>query len=593
MSSYNAPPPPPRRNQPEAHESGYLPPASPRHPYSQGPYAIDPSGTIPPDDQKPFDPYWETGEIQLIPTTRRKTQEIQWQAEQIPPPKRRRLSRRQRIMRTLIALGGAGFATLLVAGTVFAIVGKSWYQSLPPFEQEVWCNRVEMMCDWKPTPPFRVLPTLPPSENNISPEDLLLTPFTFDSGGSLTPSPSSTSQSTGANPANTGGDPSNLSVQTSPLPTNTPWQDVATATLLPTASITPLPSPTAAATFTPQPPPSSAFLNRANLRSEAQRWNNCGPTTLTMGLSYFGYSNDQVPAADFLKPDIEDKNVSPWQLVRYVNEAQGLVNTQALYRIGGTQELMKRLLAADFPVIIEKGYEPDAELGWMGHYLLLVGYDDNLIAPDGTPGVFYTFDSYAGTNSGNGRQESYSYIHYYWRQFNNTFVVLYPPERAAELTVLLGPYAEPMLATTLALEQARFDATVDANDKWAWLNMGDAYTLLGQYQEAVSAFNEAFRLQLPWRLLWYRFSPFEAYFRLAYYDQVLQMAADLERSSQGYVEEAWYYRGLVYAAQGDIANATAQFERALTFNRNFTPASQALLAVKNGTFVATQVAVVQ
>ena len=43
-----------------------------------------------------------------------------------------------------------------------------------------------------------------------------------------------------------------------------------------------------------------------------QGWNNCGPATLTMGLSYFGHEADQYPAAQWLKPNSEDKNVSPF-----------------------------------------------------------------------------------------------------------------------------------------------------------------------------------------------------------------------------------------------------------------------------------------
>ena len=49
-------------------------------------------------------------------------------------------------------------------------------------------------------------------------------------------------------------------------------------------------------------------------------------------------------------------------------------------RIGGDIELIKRLLAAGFPVVAEKGYyeyDYTGQLGWLGHYQFVNGYDDN------------------------------------------------------------------------------------------------------------------------------------------------------------------------------------------------------------------------
>ena len=56
-----------------------------------------------------------------------------------------------------------------------------------------------------------------------------------------------------------------------------------------------------------------------NVSYEGQGWNNCGPATLTNALTYFGYADNQTRAANYLKPDREDKNVSPWQMVNFVN----------------------------------------------------------------------------------------------------------------------------------------------------------------------------------------------------------------------------------------------------------------------------------
>ncbi|MCI0714018.1 MAG: C39 family peptidase [Chloroflexi bacterium] len=482
-----------------------------------------------------------------------------------------RSRRRRGCWNLLFVIGGAAFAFMIVAVVVGAIIVPPIYRNMEPLQQEIWCNRAEnvgadFVCDWKPTPPFQTIPTLEGGgDSEISPEDLLLTPFDFDSGTSET-----TVEPTDVSLNATVPAPPGIETNT-PSPTNLPVAQP-TAIQLPTPTTVP-------ATPTLAPPPPSAQLQLSNLTPEAQRWNNCGPTTLTMGLTYFGYGHNQTIAADYLKPNIEDKNVSPWQMINFVNQtAVNMVNTKAVFRVGGNLELLKRLLAADFPVIIEKGYEV-GDLGWMGHYLLLVGYDDN-------QQTFYTFDSYLGTNSGRGRQEGYDYVDNYWRQFNRTYIVLYESEREQELAGILGPYADPDTAAQEALAVARADASANPNDKWAWVNLTEAFAMLGQYEEAAAAFDQALNLNLPFRLTWYRFSAFEAYYQIGRFEDVIRLTNSLDQSSGYYVEEAWYYRGLAYAAQGDNQQAIREFQKVLAFNRNYDPATQALTDVQNGTFTA-------
>ena len=67
----------------------------------------------------------------------------------------------------------------------------------------------------------------------------------------------------------------------------------------------------------PAPLPSTVTLSGFNF--EYQGWNNCGPATLTNALTHFGYSDDQLRAANWLKPNHEDKNVTPQEMVNFVN----------------------------------------------------------------------------------------------------------------------------------------------------------------------------------------------------------------------------------------------------------------------------------
>ena len=95
------------------------------------------------------------------------------------------------------------------------------------------------------------------------------------------------------------------------------------------------------------------------LGSEYQGWNNCAPATLTNALVHFGYDDDQYRAAEWLKPNYEDKNVSPWQMAEYVNTQIPEIPVYALVRSGGTLEQVQTLMVSGFPVVIEFGYEPD------------------------------------------------------------------------------------------------------------------------------------------------------------------------------------------------------------------------------------------
>ncbi len=324
--------------------------------------------------------------------------------------------------------------------------------------------------------------------------------------------------------------------------------------------------------------PSSFKLDITHLRHEYQGWNNCGPTTMTMGLSYFGYEADQYPAAQFMKPHREDKNVHPWEMVAYVNEVVAVTNNvRALYRPAGDFQLLKELLSSDFPVIIEKGYEPEG-YDWMGHYVLLIGYDD-------TEEIFYTYDSFSGHGNFQGLREPYQKVENYWWHFNNMFIVLYPPEREEELMGILGERADLEAAYTLAGQIAQQRAQSNPNDAWAWFNLGDALTMLGQYQTATAMFRQAFNLGLPWRTLWYRHTPFEAFYQSGDFATVLRLV-DANLANTTYVEEWHYYRGLVAASRGDVEAARRYFNTAIGYNSNYQEAIDALNALNNGTFVS-------
>lgn len=296
------------------------------------------------------------------------------------------------------------------------------------------------------------------------------------------------------------------------------------------------------------------------VRHERQTWNNCGPATISMLLSRFGRTETQREAAAFLKPDREDKNVSPDELVAY---AQSL-GYEARVIVGGDLNMIRTFVANGLPVIVETWFipEPDDE---MGHYQLVIGYDEDAL-------VFY--DSYQGPNV----RETIAHFEPLWKVFNRTAVVVWTPELAPLVDAILGERGDERAMYEIALAQAQAEVAANPQDKFAWFNIGTNQLALGNSAEAASAFDAARKLKLPWRMLWYQFGPYIAYFEQGRHADVIELAnATLRRVKN--LEESLYWRGRAYVATGNANAARADFQAALRFNPHFTVAQEALNAM--------------
>ncbi|GAB4448216.1 MAG: hypothetical protein Fur0044_44020 [Anaerolineae bacterium] len=338
-----------------------------------------------------------------------------------------------------------------------------------------------------------------------------------------------------------------------------------TATLLPTS--TPIPIATSlteqVVVPSPSPTPSVALqsvgssVQLSGINHQWQTWNNCGPATVTMNLSYFGRPQLQADAAPFLKPNRDDKNVNPEELAAYARTT-GL---EALVRRGGSIEQLKLLLSNNLPVLAETWLVHDGD--GLGHYRLVTGFDD-------AAGQFNTFDSLNGPDF----KVTYEQFDSDWRVFNRTYVLVYPPEQAETVAAIIGPDMDDTALDERLAAEARAEAEANPNDAIAFFNQGDALTRLGRFQEAIAAFDRARQLGLHWRRLWYQFTPFEAYYAAGRYQDVLDLTEATIKGSGG-LEEAYYYKGLALRALGQ-AGAEQEFQAALDYNANFTPAAEAL-----------------
>lgn len=357
-------------------------------------------------------------------------------------------------------------------------------------------------------------------------------------------------------------------------PTAVPTEAAVTATTpLPTIQPTNTPSPTPAPTAIPLP--RQARID--GLKIMPQGFNNCGPANLTINLNFYGNVTTQAEAAGFLKPNREDRNVSPWQMVDYVNEQ---TNLRAFVGSGGDLELIKRFLANGLPIVIEKGYELPTE-GWLGHYLTMFAYDDD-------KQEFLSLDTNLGPWDGSGRVDSYETVNYYWQQFNYTFFVVFPPEKETLVQSLLGQdMFEREAMWRKAAERAQTEIDADPESGFAWFNLGTSLTRLGEmtgdaafYENGAAAFDQARLVGVPPRIVWYQFRPYIAYMKVGRFQDMIDLADTvLETQGGRNVEETYLYKGHALAFLGDGPNAVAAYEQALRLNENFYPAQWALDAI--------------
>ncbi len=363
-------------------------------------------------------------------------------------------------------------------------------------------------------------------------------------------------------------------------------------TLTPQVTSTPKPGPTPTPTITTTPLPASVILPGVIYVDQHNRWNYCGPANLTMALNFWGWKGNRDDVAkvvkpgsgdlkkDFIERGLPDKNVMPYELVDFVNE-----NTEyrALMRHGGEEMLVKRLIAAGFPVIAEKGYyerDYNGKIDWLGHYLFTTGYDN-------ARGGFIVQDAYLKP----GKDLLSEYTNYLdgWRSFNYLFMVVYSANREAEVLELLGPWADEKWATQHALELAEKETqSLSGNDLFfAWFNKGTSHVALQQYVDAAMAYDQAFRLYAnlntdlgnrPFRMMWYQTGPYFAYYYSARYQDVINLANTTlnDTISTPTLEESLLWRGRAYYQIGNTKNAVDDFRAALKVHVNWAPAVQAL-----------------
>ncbi len=308
-------------------------------------------------------------------------------------------------------------------------------------------------------------------------------------------------------------------------------------------------------------PPGSVTLKSP--KWEKQDINNCGPATLAMYLRFYGWQGTQTDVAQVVRPIQRDKNVRWDEMVYYVKTHAGWLD--ALFRVGGTVDKLKLFLANGYPVVIETGYT--VEQGWVGHYLLITGYDDS-------EEIFVVQDVTAGPD----RKVSYETIDEQWQEFNRLYIVVFPPDDVEAINSLLGPDVDETTNRQNALAAAQADVAAEPDNPFAYFNLGSNLNYFDRYAEAAEAFDKARELGLPKRMLFYQFGPYRAYFNLGRYQDVI----DLSTFTLDYrpdLEESYFWRAWAEYMLGDKNAAIADFRNALEVNPAFNDAQVALESI--------------
>jgi len=225
----------------------------------------------------------------------------------------------------------------------------------------------------------------------------------------------------------------------------------------------------------------------------------------------------------------------------------------------------------------------------MGHYNLVVGYDDknaSLTVQDSymlrhtpwgeevPPDQYDTFIGFAF---------SYTELEEAWRSFNNVFVVVYPPDMEEVVQKALGELdtleASCQVAYDRAMEETK---SLDGNrdQYFAWFNAGTSSVCLEDYVTAAKAYDEAFSIypniedkRRPFRIMWYETGPYPAYYYTERYQDVIRLADQtLTRMADPVLEESYYWRGMAYNALGDKTRAVQDFRASLKYHAGFKPA---------------------
>jgi len=200
----------------------------------------------------------------------------------------------------------------------------------------------------------------------------------------------------------------------------------------------------------------------------------------------------------------------------------------------------------------------------MGHYSIVTAYDDakrTVRIPDTLLGVMSL---------------GYDELMLDWAHFDGIYLVVYPPEREAEVLALLGSDADSAtnLQNTLDQVTARIPQVSGRELFFAWYSRGSVLVEMQNYIEAAQAYDQAFAVyaqlppgERPWRITWYQVGAYPAYYYTGRYQDCLNLAMQtLSNKRSPELPETWYWAGRAAAALKMTDDAISDYRKALEYH---------------------------
>ncbi len=284
-----------------------------------------------------------------------------------------------------------------------------------------------------------------------------------------------------------------------------------------------------------------------------QTFNNCGPASLSMTLSYYNINISQEQLGDQMRPyqnqagDNDDKSVTFAEMAKKAEEYDFIV----YQRPAGDIDMIQQIIAQDLPVVVKTWLNPDEDIG---HFRVVKGYDK-------TKEVLIQDDSYQGKNIA----YSYNEFNDLWQVFNYEFLILVPPKKQPAVETILGSLVNKQQAWQEALELANQQVNNNPNDTYARFNRLRANYYLGNYQQTVDIYQQI-KNDLPRRMLWYQYEPILAYYQLEEYDQVFNLTQQVFDSENRAFSELHYLRGKIYEQRDNQEKAEEEYQLAEKYN---------------------------
>lgn len=258
-----------------------------------------------------------------------------------------------------------------------------------------------------------------------------------------------------------------------------------------------------------------------NVGHEHQALNNCGPVNAMIVLNYHGHGLTQAQAARALKDSPQDVEVSTREVADYL-ETFGL---KTLIRYGGDLNVIRSLLVQELPVIVQQRLEPGDDTA---HFRTVYAYSpDGLVASDPLRGADL-------------RLSNDTFIDL-WNYYNGEYLVVYPPEREADVQAALGRDWEEQTNWQQLLKKSRTQTRENPDDAFAWWGQGAAQLALGQEEKAAQAFDRAVEAGVPLQYYWYRQEAFEAWNQTSQHQKTLSLTEKVLAQQPG-IKEVEFYR---------------------------------------------------